>query len=541
MKSRETANKTTVVEFRRDARFFCDRGFRLLRRNDVEKALLCFQRAIELEPNNPDYRCHLASTLAEMGQFEASNNVLYEIIETLAPSMEDAYFFLANNYANMEDFEMAEEMAVLYLQKNKRGTFAEEAEELLDYIYFELDLPPRQFFMETDDDVFVKHELARRSLEEGRFLEALQILKNIVEAEPDFMPAWNNLSLAYYYVGQFEQAMATIDQTLEREPNNLHALCNLAVLLSHQNQSAQLVELLVKLKKITPLNHDHLYKLATTMGVLGQHEEAFRLYQRMIRSFPGQDACTYHYAAISAYLTNRFEQARRWWGKVKQLDPDAGIAEHYLQLLKEQKSGETTKQISYHYHRPYDDLMADRINEQSVDKFKTDPMIRASLLWALQHGKEDIKHTVIQTLGMIGDDEAEEAIRKFYQETDNSQLKKTALLALAQMGAPLPTESEPCAEGQDAVQAAIRFYFHQQNDSELRKWSEQIWAEYKKQAAKPLQVRKEVAWMAAFEYLYGLICGHKRSQQEIAEKYGISVATLTRCYKELSRLDLNQF
>ncbi|MFY0546385.1 tetratricopeptide repeat protein [Brevibacillus sp. H7] len=546
MKSSETIRKTTVVDFMRDAGFFVERGLRSLHRYDYEKALRCFRRAIELEPTKAEYHCHLASVLAETGQFEASNDILYEIIEKWDPAMVEVYFFMANNYANLEDYQMAEEMAIRYLE-SRQDTYREEAEELLDYIYFELDMPPRHILPVSENDVYSKHEMARRSLEEGRFLEALNILQNIVETDPTFMPAWNNLSLAYYYVGDFEQAMVTIEQTLEREPGNLHALCNLAVLLSHHNRAAELVTVLDMLKKVKPLHNEHIYKLATTMGVLGQHQEAYRLYQRLLKTGIPQEPCTYHYAAISAYLSNHKNQAVRWWQKVKQLDPDSGVADHYLQMVKAEEDGQTMKRlIPYQYHHPMREMTLEKGNAACGEDFKSDPMIRASLLWALQHGKDEVKHTVLQTLALIGDDEAEAAVRQFYYQTTNEQLQKLALLALAEMGAPLPSSvpdqrSPAHAAEESSVEACILQHLAGGNHQACCDWSMRVWQYYRDSGQFQQPVRKAVAWVAALEYLYGKAVNQKQTQTALAQKYGVSPATVAKCIKALAALDLNKF
>jgi tetratricopeptide (TPR) repeat protein len=546
MKSSERMKKATVVDFMRDAGFFVERGMRALHRYDYEKALRCFRRAIDLEPTNAEYHCHLASVLAETGQFEASNDILYEIIDKYDRSMVEVYFFMANNYANLEDYQMAEEMAIRYLESGQ-GIYREEAEELLDYIYFELDMPPRHILPPLGDDVYAKHELARRSLEEGRFLEALNILQNIVETDPTFMPAWNNLSLAYYYVGDFERAMETIERTLEREPGNLHALCNLAVLLSHHNRMSELIDVLAILKKVKPFHHEHTYKLATTMGVLGQHEEAYRLYQRMMKYSRPQEACTYHYAAISAYLSNHKAQAIRWWQKAKQLDPTSGVADYYLELVKAEEEGQTKQMMPYQYQHPLREMTLEKSNSTCAEEFKRDPMIRASLLWALQHGKDDVKHTVLQTLAMIGDDEAEAAVRHFYYQTKDEQFQKLALLALAEMGAALPTERpaeqpEAVAHAEESsVEACIRQHLAGHHDKARCDWCLQVWQHFRMSGEFQQPVRKAVAWVAALEYLYGVTTKQKQTQTALAQKYGISPATVAKCIKALAALDLNKF
>ncbi|WP_103109636.1 tetratricopeptide repeat protein [Brevibacillus reuszeri] len=536
--------KTTVVDFKQDAAFFVDRGMRFLNRYDYEKALRSFRRAIELAPTSAECHCHLASALAEAGQFEASNDVLYEVIEKWDTSMTEVYFYMANNYANLEDFQMAEELAIRYLQEDSTGPYREEAEELLDYIYFELDMPPRHFLPSDKEDVYSKHERARRSLEEGRFLEALDILKEIVEADPDFLPAWNNLSLAYYYVGDFQKAMDTIDRTLDMENGNLHALCNLAVLLSHHNEAGELLTLMDMLKKVVPFHPENTYKLATTMGVLGQHDEAYFHYQRLLRSGQPQEACTYHYAAISAHLSGRKDQALRWWQKAKQMDPEAGIADQYIQMVKNEQEGETIKPIPYQYNPPQKDVSWEQASFTGVQDFKSDPMIRASLLWALQHGRDEVKFAVLQTLSLIGDDEAETAVRQFYYQTDNQQLQKLALLALSDMGAAMPAEAPdhneyPIAEVhlEDSVEEAIRHFLLENGQKEAGEWCLRFWNHYHEHAQNHVQVRKAVAWVAALEYVYGTVKQEKKSQAYLAKKYGISVTTVAKCVKVLSTLD----
>lgn len=536
--------KTTVVDFKQDAAFFVDRGMRCLNRYDYDKALRSFRRAVEMEPTNAECHCHLASALAETGQFEASNEVLYEVIEKWDPSMTEVYFYMANNYANLEDYHMAEEMAVRYLQEDSTGPYREDAEELLDYIYFELDMPPRHFLPSEKEDVYSKHERARRSLEEGRFLEALDTLKEIVEADPDFLPAWNNLSLAYYYAGEFQKAMETIEQTLDKEEGNLHALCNLAVLLSHHNQTVELLSLIDMLKKVVPFHPENTYKLATTMGVLGQHDEAYFHYQRMLRNGRPHEACTYHYAAISAYLSGKKDQALRWWQKAKQLDPEAGIADQYIQMVKNEQEGETIKPIPYQYNTTQRDVSWEKASFTGVEDFRTDPMIRASLLWALQHGRDEVKFAVLQTLSLIGDDEAETAVRQFYYQTDNQQLQKLALLALADMGADMPegtpdgaNGSPKMEEGMSSIEEGISHYLLSQGKQEAGEWCLDAWRKHHEYAQSRVQVRKEVAWVAALEYVYGTITNEKQSQALLAQKYGISAATLAKCVKVLSTLD----
>lgn len=542
MKNSGDGNKKTVVIFERDANFFVQRGIRLAQRFEYEKAIRSFRRAVELEPTNAHYMCHLASVLAEIGQFSESNEILHQIIEEIDPEMVEVYFYLAHNYANLEDFQKAEEMALRYLQETKDGMYAAEAEELLDYIYSELDVPPRPIDP-SKLNVHQKHELARKSLEEGRFLEAMEMLQAIIREDDRYTPAWNNLALAYYYVGDFHKALRTIEETLAREPRNLHALCNLAVLLSHHNRLGELAPLLSQLRKTVPLHYEQLYKLATTLGVLGQHAEAYRLFRRLFRYWGQQDASTYHYAAISAYQSGHRQQALEWWQKARQLDPDTGIADYYLRLVKEQEPGNTIEEIPYHYQLPYRDYDLDYADWAHSDELKTDPMIRASLLWALQHGTPDVKRLVIQTLALIGDREAEEALCLFSRTTDDRDLGRLALMALYQIRGEQPEPGwATVSKGEsERVAEAIRSCLRQHEQTELCRWALSVWSAYCEQKTNPLKLRKPEAWVAALEYLYAKKTCRKVTQKSLAAKYGLSLQTIAKCVREISALDLNKF
>ncbi len=544
MKISKSMKKNTVVNFLRDASFFAERGLRLSRRFDYARALRCFRRAVELDPTNAAYHCHMASILAEMGKFQESNDILHEILDNIDPNMEDVYFYLANNYANQDDFEMAEEMALRYLQIAQKRSFVDEAEELLDYIYFELNLPPRHFLDFSANEIVVKHEQARKCLEEGRFLEAIVLLTEINELDPHFMPAWNNLALAYYYAGDFDKALAVINETITRDPGNLHALCNLAVLLSHQGNISELLPVIAQLKKVVPFHPDNAYKLATTMGILGQHEDAYRFYQRLMRFPYYADAATYHYAAISAYLSNHEQQAMKWWQMVKQLDPESGVADQYLQKLRNRNEGEEKEVIPYHYYRL---PKRSKENWTSFDDFRTDPMIRASLLWALQYGKEDAKQMVIQTLAMIGDDEAKHTLYSFSQNTADPELQKLALLTLSELEAQYPKDAPRSPQKEESaeaiqVEALIRDQL-ERGDRKFGGWALRFWNRYCEETPgqKTASIRKSIAWLAALEYLYAKKNGIKQTQEQTAQKYNVSLSTIAKCIKELKKLDLNKF
>src|SRR5690606_41842991 len=84
-------------------------------------------------------------------------------------------------------------------------------------------------------------------------------------------------------MGYLEKSMQLTSQVLEADPGNLHALCNLAIFCRHKGREADLAELKGRVRRIAPMHPEHTLKLATTLGVVGEHGGPRRLFGRLRR------------------------------------------------------------------------------------------------------------------------------------------------------------------------------------------------------------------------------------------------------------------
>ncbi len=349
--------RNNIISLNMDADFYVDRAFRSLDRYRYDKARRYVMRAIELDPENPVNHCNLAGILSEMGQYEASNEILHNIVEKLDPTLTECYFYLANNYANMDDFEEAEDWTIRYLEKESDGEFAYEAQDMLEFISYELQgsVEPRR--TREKNDVEYLHDHACRQLEAGKFHEAIEMLEKLTVDSPEFLASLNNLALAYFYIGQFDKAMSTVESLLQIEPNNIHGLCNAAIFYQHKEEFQSLEPLINVMRKLVPFHIEHVHKLATTMGILGEHDTAYRLFMRMVKESELVDHNLYHSLAVAALYTGRYEQAEKMWRNASRLDQETDIPLVYLRLLKEWMENDRRNlrqlpYIPYHYHAP---------------------------------------------------------------------------------------------------------------------------------------------------------------------------------------------
>ncbi|MFC4812189.1 tetratricopeptide repeat protein [Paenibacillus sp. GCM10023250] len=549
---------TKIIPIQWDATFFFERAVRSMDRYHYDKALKYFRRAAEYEPDNPVNHCNMAGILSEMGNYEESNRILQSIVTELDPEMTECHFYMANNFANMELYEAAENALIRYLEEDAEGQFLEEAEEMMELLHFELERPTKLAFVKAREGFF-EHDKARAMLEEGKFVEAVRLLESIVEKNGEFLAARNNLALAYYYMGVFDKALITIKQVLELEPGNLHALCNLAIFYQHAGDKELLAPLVELLCKTVPFHQEHVFKLATTMGILGKHGEAYRHFMRLLKDGGlKSDACLYHYAAVAAFNLSRYDESRRLWLQVRKLDADSHVPGYYLEQLDRMAQGQPSAPASYHYHLPFEEQFKlwEKSTESLPDHMKRDPLVRSSFFWALRHGDRHTKLQVIQALGMIADNEVKDALREFIVEPqEDDYLKRIAIFVLRSIG--VHESLHAILEGKETV------IEHSRMPSRLPIWEDKwqsvleaalmrmnkqydlvqqhdlltLWIEFLSRVYPDVpKLGKVEGWAAALEYLTAKMHRREISYHEVSQRYGISIATVSKCAKRIDEI-----
>jgi len=551
-----TAQNPNVIPVRMDAAFFFERAVQSLDRYRYDKALKYFRRAAEFEPDNPVNHCNLAGILSEMGNYSESNEILLKILTDIDETMTECHFYMANNFANMEDYESAEKALVQYLEKDPHGQFLEESQEMMEMLSYVLDRPMSVPYIRSRE-MLSEHDKARLLLEEGKFIEAMRILERLVQKHEHFLAARNNLALAYYYLGYFEKALSTIHAVLELDPGNLHALCNLAVFCQHMGDTERLRELTAVLVKIYPLHPDYVFKLAMTLGVIGEHAVSYRLFRQLVRYHHAADPSLYHYAAAAACNTGRFGEAEKLWRTAEKLDPSSEIPKFYLNQLQKMKEGEFRTAVSYHYHLPFEEQFRalEKSGEGIPDPFKRDPLIRSSFFWALRHGDTRTKLQVIQLFGMIADSEVKEALLSFVTDPDEDDyVKKVAVFVLRRMGLAGPLKV--CLGGKNMELSASPFSpnlpvweekWQSVLELALNKMSnrydmiqrhdlETLWVEYLTRVFPDVpKITKIEGWSAALEYLTAKMHRRSISYHEVAARYGVSIATVSKNARLIDR------
>lgn len=480
--------KGKLLSFVPTGEYYFTKGLKAYHRRDFIKAKKYLGRAIQLEPGEPMITCQLAIVSTELGEFENSNRLLHHVLEELDPDMAECHYFLANNYAHLGFFKDAYHHSKLYLQLDPEGDFSEDAEDLLDVLSLESDEFDEEPY--EQDDLIFKQEQARELLESGYFPKAIELLKDVVQEYPEYWSAYNNLALAYFYLGKVEKAEAILDDVLVRNPGNLHALCNRLVFAHYQGQTNSVNGMLQSLKKIQPLLSEHQFKLGATFALVGEYELAYTWLKRLYKHGYDGDGPFYYWLSYAAYYTGHENFAKNMWKMVLEYTPDKDGSEPWNFENTPAKGFESlTGSI-------FQKLESDYVEERLFALFLT----------TVSSKKEEIITS-----------------KRLVQNQKFTKLEKE-YISLIRLGKPTPAAA--------AQEIAEIFYENHQPIDVKESGLYLMWFSVFVEVCKAgVVLKNKRAWAGAVEYVWHKLRSEKVSQQEVAELYGISTATLGKYVK----------
>lgn len=315
--SQSRQDMENVLSFIPTGEYYFVRGIKAYDRHDFHGAEKYLRRAMQLEPGEPMILFQLSILYTEIGKYEESNQLLREIIDELDEDFVECYYLLANNYAYLGLFEDAYYYANLYMENDTSGQFREDTENLLELLSLEVD----EGFGE-EDHLIVMQDQAKSLLELGEFSKAIELLNEIISDYPEFWPAYNNLTLAYFYIGEMNKAATIVEKVLTESEGNLQALCNKLLLLHFNGREQEANRLVEMLEKVNPMLAEQQYKLGVTFALIGHFDYAYRwLHTLQKYGFDGDESFFYWFSH-AAFYTGRQETAQKAWKKLLLLNPD---------------------------------------------------------------------------------------------------------------------------------------------------------------------------------------------------------------------------
>jgi tetratricopeptide (TPR) repeat protein len=488
--SKATQETGMLLSFLPTGEYYFTKGLKAFQRNDFPRAKKYLQRAMQLEPGEPMIICQLAIVLTEIGEFEQSNRLLHQIFEEIDDEMVECHYFLANNYAHLGLFKDAYHHANLYKQFEPDGEFRTDTDDLIELLTFEADILDEELY--EQDDLMVKQEQARELLESGYFPKAIEVLEEVVDGYPEYWSAYNNLALAYFYLGDPEKAYGILKEVLDRNPGNLHAICNQAVFAYYEKNEPQIIKLKSMLKKINPMIAEHQFKLGATFALIGEYEIGhFWLRKLYKKGFDG-DGAFYYWLSYTAFHVGNLPFAQSIWKIVLDLSPD--------------KDG----------HEPWND-------DQPILGGYEDHT--ASIFQKLE---SDYMEERLFAVFLMEVSPKKDQLLALLQAKPATKLTKVELDYLAVIKKSRPLNKKLF----DAHQVGLQLYEHHRPIGALKAGIYLLWfSVFQESIRLDLSYKNHQAWAAAIEYTWFKLRGEKIAQSEVAEKYQVSPSTVRKFVK----------
>ena len=209
-----------------------------------EEAIDQFQRALRIDPNDPDATYNLGNALAQQGNFEVAGKQLQHALE-INPGNAMAAYDLGNVRARQGRFEEAIDQFQRALKIDPRLTRAHYNVGSLLSQQGKLDEAIthfRQVMLLAPEDGRPPYHLGQIFSRQGKFDEAIRHYRLALRIDPSNLKARYYLAVALAEQGDFQGAGKEFQESLRVEPNLAEAHAGLARALSAQGKKDQALE-----------------------------------------------------------------------------------------------------------------------------------------------------------------------------------------------------------------------------------------------------------------------------------------------------------
>ncbi|QNU67590.1 tetratricopeptide repeat protein [Ruminiclostridium herbifermentans] len=278
-------NLLCIDEYRNNPEFYFSKSLRCADKNNLSAAFKNVQKAIELEPDNCEYKFNIACFLSEMRRPKEANRIFNDIILNYDPTMFDCFFGLGCNSLELDDISKAAEYFEKYLYFNNDGEFSEEVTEMIFYLKLYENMPQGSQF---DRRSIASLRYAKKYFEDNKLNNAIRELYKSVSLHPFNLEARNLLTLALLEQRSYERANYVGMTVRLIDKYNMFANCLCLYVLSHEKKHKKVKRFLETLTLGNIECREDLLCAVTTLIVFNRADELIILLEMYITQYSDQ-------------------------------------------------------------------------------------------------------------------------------------------------------------------------------------------------------------------------------------------------------------
>ena len=120
----------------------------------------------------------------------------------------------------------------------------------------------------------------------GKYREALDLYKQLLDEDPDNAEVRIGMSNAYFKMGKYDQAIRGLNEVLEEDPDNLKALQSLGNIHVERGSGAEALRVAERALTIDSGDGESQFLKGIALQTLGRYSEAAEVYRRALESAP---------------------------------------------------------------------------------------------------------------------------------------------------------------------------------------------------------------------------------------------------------------
>jgi len=230
-----------------DDRIFNNWGTVLRDKGALEEAVSCFQKAIQLNPDNANAYHNLGNVLTDLGRIEGAIRCYQKSVE-INPSNKVHYKSLGNAL-------------------REKG----ELEEALNILSLALDRFP--------EDPEIHYSLGAALKAKGQLDEAAKCYRKAIQLNPDLSETYYNLGNVFKEQGQFEAAKEQFQKALQLDPRFAEAYNNLGATFKETGKINDALLMYRKALEIKPDFAEARWNMGLTCLLSGNFIEGWEGYE----------------------------------------------------------------------------------------------------------------------------------------------------------------------------------------------------------------------------------------------------------------------
>lgn len=179
---------------------------------------------------------------------------------------------------------------------------------------------------------------AAEALAETKHNQAYWWLKQAIQIDPSFSPAYNSLGIVYWRAGHYQYALPALEYALSLEPDNLNIMSNLAQIYELNGDIERGEKLALYVKENRPAPYLHYFRLGKAEMNTAHFAEAKMLFLKELKREPEHHE-VHFWLALAHYRLHEFSEAETHLAKAQKFgytETDRKIYASKLNALQKQ-------------------------------------------------------------------------------------------------------------------------------------------------------------------------------------------------------------